>query len=116
MAYKDKEPAKAASVRSTNKKNRGKPLLVVAIVLLILIILFSIGAIIIQGKLNKIRRADNTVVVPPDEVVDEIDGGNKLVGAFVIGEPIPENRLRAGEAVFLQDAAYIFLVAVKLKS
>ena len=78
MAYQDKNSTSTASVKAKNEKNRGKPLLVVAIVLLILIILFSIGAIIIQGKLNKIKRADNIDVVPPEEVVDEVDPEDEI--------------------------------------
>ncbi len=76
MAYQGKHSASSVAVKKANSEkdlSKGKTLLVVAIILLILIILFSIGAIIIQGKLNKIRRADDSVIVPPEAVVDEID-------------------------------------------
>ena len=80
MAYHGKHSAKATADRKTSEKDvrsKGKPLLAVAIILLILIILFSIGAIIIQGKLNKIKRADNSII-PPGEVVDEIDPDDEI--------------------------------------
>ncbi|MBR6951596.1 MAG: LCP family protein [Oscillospiraceae bacterium] len=76
MSYHGKHAAGSAAVRKANSEKevpKGKALLVVAIVLLILIILFSIGAIAIQGTLNKIRKADNSVIVSPDEAADEID-------------------------------------------
>ncbi|MBR4743869.1 MAG: LCP family protein [Oscillospiraceae bacterium] len=50
----------------------------VAIVLLILIILFSVGTIIVQGKLNKIKRADDNTIIPPSEVVDEVDPEDEI--------------------------------------
>ena len=82
MAYHGKHTAKAGTGRKKDraeKSSRGKPLLIVAIVLLILIILFSIGAIIVQGKLNKIKRADENInIVPPEEVVDEVDPEDEI--------------------------------------
>ena len=80
MGYQDKHSAKVMADKKGNKnRSKGKALLVVAIVLLILIILFSIGTIIVQGKLNKIKRPDDsTVIIPPSEVVDEVDPEDEI--------------------------------------
>ena len=79
MAYQGKHSAKAVAEKKGNQsRSKGKPLLVVAIVLLILIILFSVGTIIVQGKLNKIKRADDNTIIPPSEVVDEVDPEDEI--------------------------------------
>ena len=79
MAYQGKHSAKAVAGKKGNQnRSKGKPLLVVAIILLILIILFSVGTIIVQGKLNKIKRPDDNTIIPPSEVVDEVDPEDEI--------------------------------------
>ena len=79
MAYQGKHAAKTlAANRGEKNRSKGKPLLVVAIILLILIIFFSIGAIIVQGKLNKIKRPEDNIIIPPSEVVDEVDPEDEI--------------------------------------
>ena len=74
MAYKGKHTSGVRTAKGKTKKTpAGKVLLTVAIVLLILVLLFSIGVAIVHRTLNKINRADNTDIVAPENAMDELD-------------------------------------------
>ena len=74
MAYQGKHTSGARTAkRNTKKTPAGKVVLTIAIVLLVLILLFSIGAAIVHRMLNKINRSDGTDIVSPENATDLLD-------------------------------------------